>query len=737
MLGDKKRTYQNLKAIAFLFILNVLYFLPLILKKGYIWEDFLFQNYPYRLFASISIRNGSFPFWNPYVAGGIPFFADVQSAVLYPFNLFLAIFVKNSFLSYYLVEMLPLFHLFLAGVFMYLLLRELKLEYQSSLIGAIVYMFNFRFILNFTHINRIMTFVWFPLIFLLFKKTIDELDLKFAFGSGLVIGLISFAGYPQALIVEMLFLFYYFIYRLIVDNKHWKKIMLYSVFAAVIGIGIALWQYIPTLHLLKSSIRADYSYSQIAFDSYNPKRFLSFLVPNIFGSSSGGEANYFGSGPLYFFWEQTTYLGVFPLLFAFFSFTKKRKKFWLFLLIASLFSLSIALGKYFFVHRILYFSIPIFKLMRTPPIHMNSLVFAGTIMASLGLNQFLLRKKSIKKNILIGIAIGGILLSLILYQFTPSNIPGETRGIVSNGIWRFLFLAVAFSILLFLYQRMRINKKQFSILIGTGVFLDLFFTGAFYNAGKISPQRFWGKSDLINYIQTSQNIELTRIAQRTPEGYLLLPRNVGSVHRIFTTSGYNPMQLKRYQTLKGNLRPLNLNSWYRIANVKYAAYFDRNRGIRIRMIENYLPRAKLFYNYKVIKDKEEIKLMAKEDFDPNKTLILEKEPEIPISSPGGGNLSIDFYTLNRIVISVDTKKNAILFLSENYYDRWKATIDREAAEIVPGDFAFRAIMIPKGSHKVVLQYRESFFYPLAALSLLLIITCSLLIIYLKKFRIER
>ncbi|MCK4420174.1 YfhO family protein [candidate division WOR-3 bacterium] len=731
---NKKKFHQseNIKAIVILFLLNIIYFLPIIMKKGYLWEDFLYQNYPYRLFAAVNLRNGIFPFWNPYVFGGIPFFADVQASILYPFNLLLSLFVRNNFLSYYVVQFLPIFHIFLAGVFMFLLLKNLKLKWESSLIGAIIYMFNFRFILHLTHLNRILTFAWFPLIFLLYKKGIDNLDLKFIIGAGLTIGIVAFAGYPQALIIEMLILFYYFIYRLVIDRKQWKRIMLFSLLVMGIGIGIAAFQYLPTAHLMKSSIRADYTYEQIVLDSYNPGRFLTFLVPNLFGTAARGIISYFGPGHSYFFWEQTTYIGIFALFFAFLSYHRERKSFWIFLLISALFSLSISMGRYFFTHRILYFSIPIFKMMRTPPIHMNSLVFLATIMAALGFDRFLLREKQIKNKFLIGIVVFSIILALILYQYIPSEIQKSARVIVSNCIWRFLLLAVAFAVIVGLYTRKKMSRWQFALLIGIGIFIDLFFTGAFYNAGRFSPHRFWAKSGFVSYIQASQESELTRLAQRTPEGHLRLRRNVGSVFRIFVTDGYNPMQLKRYVHIRRDLRPLNLNNWYRIDNVRYAAYLDKN-NLGVREIKNCLPRAKLFFDFTIIKDADEaIRVIATEEFDPDKTVILEESPKIPISYPGEGRLSIDKYTPNRIEISVESRDNAILFLSENYYDRWIATIDGERTEITPCNVTFRAISVPKGKHKIVFQYKEILFYPLLGISLSLILISFFLVIYLHR-----
>ena len=45
-----------------------------------------------------------------------------------------------------------------------------------------------------------------------------------------------------------------------------------------------------------------------------------------------------------------------------------------------------------------------------------------------------------------------------------------------------------------------------------------------------------------------------------------------------------------------------------------------------------------------------------------------------------------------------------LFLSEAYYPGWKARIDGKEARIFSADYAFRAVFIPAGTHKLRLDY---------------------------------
>ncbi|NNE10320.1 MAG: hypothetical protein HKN20_17300, partial [Gemmatimonadetes bacterium] len=68
-------------------------------EQKYFWEDFIYQNYPYRAFHAEEIAGGTFPFWNPFQFGGMPFFADVQTAAFYPPNWLLVPFALDGTLE--------------------------------------------------------------------------------------------------------------------------------------------------------------------------------------------------------------------------------------------------------------------------------------------------------------------------------------------------------------------------------------------------------------------------------------------------------------------------------------------------------------------------------------------------------------------------------------------------------------------------------------------------------------
>src|SRR5436190_4510509 len=98
--------------------------------------DVISQIYPWKKLVIDSWKSGSVPLWNPYSFAGTPLLANYQSAGLSPFNL---LYFILPFIDAWSIQVLlqPL----LAGIFMYLFVRTLKLSKEASLVSAIAFMF--------------------------------------------------------------------------------------------------------------------------------------------------------------------------------------------------------------------------------------------------------------------------------------------------------------------------------------------------------------------------------------------------------------------------------------------------------------------------------------------------------------------------------------------------------------------------------------------------------------------
>jgi hypothetical protein len=79
---------KKILVILGLFVLTLLYFHDVLTGKVLLVErDLATFFYPYRFLWVETVRQGHFPFWNPYLKCGVPLFATIQPGVLYPLSL--------------------------------------------------------------------------------------------------------------------------------------------------------------------------------------------------------------------------------------------------------------------------------------------------------------------------------------------------------------------------------------------------------------------------------------------------------------------------------------------------------------------------------------------------------------------------------------------------------------------------------------------------------------------------
>jgi hypothetical protein len=141
-------------------------------------------NYPWQAFLTRSLRSGDPPFWNPLSFGGQPFLSNGSSAVIYPPRLLAALVLSPSGAH----DLLSVFHVFGAGLAMFLLCRQLRVGTAGSLLGATSWMFA-SFNLAWLHLEVVApVMVFLPLSLLLVRRAVEAPAAGNVLGAALVLG---------------------------------------------------------------------------------------------------------------------------------------------------------------------------------------------------------------------------------------------------------------------------------------------------------------------------------------------------------------------------------------------------------------------------------------------------------------------------------------------------------------------------------------------------------------------
>ena len=160
---------------------------------------------------------------------------------------------------------------------------------------------------------------------------------------------------------------------------------------------------------------------------------------------------------------------------------------------------------------------------------------------------------------------------------------------------------------------------------------------------------------------------------------------------------------------------------------------DLLKGNTIKLYKNRnpSPRAWLVKDFKVLDSKTILSMMIQKEFKPRKEVLLEETPPsltLPHKGGGVGGSEVEFIseTNNRLQLHVETKGNSLLVLSDTYYPGWKAFVDGIPEKIYQANYAFRAVPLGAGTHKVEFVYDPMSFKLGAGVTFLGILGCLLI-----------
>jgi len=720
-------------ALAFLLFLGVVlllyYWRNLIgfpFARTWFWEDFLYQNFPYRVFQALELRDGVFPFWNPYQFGGMPYAADVQAAAFYPPNFLLALAVAGNRLSPVWVELLSVAHALLGGFFLFLLARRLtRCAYASALAGTAWALSGF-FTVRMIHGNVLAVVAWFPLAILLYLRAVEKRSLSAALLGGVVFGVSLLGGSPQYSLFGIFllgFLALYLAVRPFPDGKEkgkrWSAPLLALLLLAVAA-GVASVQLLPTEEMSRLSVRAEMTYEKSIACSYEPASLPTLLLPNLYGTTAGWTTrNYWGPGSYYYHWELCAYTGVVILLLAAAAIVHRPTgRMVLFLWLAALLALLLGLGGYGPLHPLLFRVLPVYDRFRCPGRALFLTAFALTLLgargaALLGTAPEWGRGRKIALTAFVAALIGGGTVLWLLFRPDPEGggaFPPDAPAVALRAFLVFLAVAIAASAVLL---RWAWTGRPAERALRAGVLLllvaELFVYGWNFNSSASDPDAFYREpTDMIDLLRRETAGGMYRVKTRAPEG-LILPRNVGSVLRIPSVDGYNQLKLQRYEDVQ-LAADFPFRRMLDLLGVRVFTYLYREENaLRLGRNDGALPKASFFGGWETAPAGEPLLArLAAREFDPSRTVLLEEGTPLPSRSGAEGRATVLEWGTNGMTLETESDGPGILLVNEIYFPAWTARVDGRRAEVVPANHTLCGVLLEEGGrHTVEIRFRSA------------------------------
>lgn len=689
--------------------------------KNFLITDPVRQEYPWRMLSLSLAKSGILPLWNPYNAAGTPLLANQQSAPFYPLNILFFVF------SFPIAWGLLVFsQIILSAYFLYLYLKSLRLSWEASLFGGIVFAFS-GFSIAWLEWNTVVaTLLWLPLILLSIEKLfISKTKKTYTLWSLLLLfSLVSsfFAGHLQTFFYVGILSAVYFLGKVVISQKKPRNLLA--------GISVALGfavissiQLIPLFQFISLSARSIDVVSWTTPGWFIPYQHLvQFVSPDFFGNPT--TLNYFG---VWNYGELVGYIGIFPLIMVFLAVLGvKRKMVWFYgtaVLVGLLFALPTPIG-------VLPFTLHVPFLSTAQPTRLLAIIdFSLAVLAGFGFD-FLQKNKTKKIWIafgIVGIFFIGIWAFILLgkHIFTPENLTTAKR----NTIVPTLFFILSFLGLVGIFISTQKIKK--AILIGL-IILTLVDVLRF--ADKFIPftqeSYLFPKTKSLAFLQ--KNIGNYRMMTTDSR---ILPPNFSIMYHLQSVDIYDPLYLQRYgefiAAMERNepnisapfgfnriITPHNYQSpLINLLGVKYILSLSPLSGSWFKKVftegqtqiytnTSALPKA--FFVGKTVEasGKQDAinKLFANENNLGNIAITEGIKGDRVYSV---GKLTLKKYSANALVLTVSTPKAGFLVVTDTYYPTWKAYIDGKETPIILTDYTFRGIEVPQGNHTVA--FRDSLF----------------------------
>jgi len=487
----------KIKITAFIFfsIISIIFFHKIIFSDYFFFnEDNRDLFYPNKIISAGILKSGEFPLWDKYRFSGTSFLSEIQSQNFYPPYYVFSFAAPEKQIDY-----LTVLHTVLAGYFMFLLINYLTNNISAGIIAGVFFMFSGPFLQAFKDSNYgiISTVCWIPLILFYFLRMLDTKKYLYSAWFSLAVSMQILAGHLQFVFYTHLMLLLVFIWHIYTTReKVARKIILYTT-AGVLSFCLTAIQLLPTLHFSKQTDRAGgVSYKYATGLSLKPDQLITYIFTDFFGDR---EFNYFGPSTT----SYTGYCGAIAVLFAFYYFIYSRKKIKLVVILVSILSIFLALGKFNPLYSIIY-KLPVFSIFRAPS---RAIIIFSTLIiicSSLGIAKLLNSKKfSIKFFLIPASAIlfaalitlfDDFTLSIILkgYKafynlgfkslwlnyFIINGIPSNAIEIMRNSILSFVIPVFSIMLVCAFYASGKIkNPISVSMLILIAGIFNLWFTG--------------------------------------------------------------------------------------------------------------------------------------------------------------------------------------------------------------------------------------------------------------------
>jgi hypothetical protein len=663
-------------------------------KRVHLWSDISWYHFPLQAYAFASLKAGRFPAWDPTIYCGLPFAANLQTALFYPPTwLLFALSWPGERLSFKAYEAFTLLHVWLAFLLAWRWLRG-RVAPMPAALGALVFACGGFLIYELLHPGVVCATVWLPLGFLAIDQSAERRDWRPLWKLAAASALAFLAGYPSCWLADCIL---WGIYAL--TGRATLRTAIGATAAMAASVALCAVQLLPAMEAASFMVPEP----KYGASPWTWKTLLTANVfPNFLDFNPGHPGNY-EPGCVYFYVGLPALAGVVALLW---------RRGW-----RAVAQPAICLAAVFFLSNPPGALVRFVEQFPTADGVLSTFHFYGgvtpmvALIAALGLNAFLAisRKEPLSPVAVWGVAaVASVwtIYQLVLWR-RGGQFPTGTGTIESTAV----ALAI-FSAALWVFRGATGRTRV--------------WMGALLLLTAVADYKVYGAGRWFNAVPGDVDKEHVRHGIRglNQEVYEVLLAN--RTYRVFLDEGAAP-------------QPTDLRFW----GLTTPQGFDPFLPIPYRdTVQRYIPfrtnrtffpdlhRPELFHAFGVRyvfthEGSGMEPFMAKSsDFrrilGPDESFYRVYEL-VGATAPyrwadGKGEARVTEWTPERRDLEVKSDQGGRFELVEQFYPGWRATVDGRPTAIERRDGAFQAILVPAGAHRVSFSYRSTYLRTGAILS---------------------
>jgi hypothetical protein len=731
------------------------------------WNTFYYRDYgvwgyPYAFYQHESFWRGELPLWNGLSNCGAPLLAQWGTMTLYPFSIIYLLFPLPWSLTYFSFA-----HLFLGSLGMFYLCLNWSGSRAGGAVAGTAYLFNGLAFSCLIWPSYLVALGWMPWVVLTAERAALDGGRRIVFAA-VVAALQLLAGAPEIVAMTWLLMAALWIHSLIrrprsedatireneqldwaTTARKWivrNRVLSCRILAIVLlAAGLAAAQLLPFFDLLLHSNRdASFSDSKWAMPSWG---WANFFVP-LFHCFQTFQGPFFQQSQAFF---GSYYLGVGILALAVWGIWKcSDSRIWILASVAA-FAALLALGENGFLYSIAKQISPLIQIARYPVKFLLLWGFVVPLIAGLAMSRIELgtaQGRRYERSLAMAfssaaVLIGSTLLIAKLYPFAYDRWPAT----LNNGLLRLLFLGgFAGAIILFA----RSNTCRWRGISLLAVLLTVcgdtlthipwqnpslpwhVLAGGLWQAQPDAPPApKYGESRAFVTGRAEQQLTASTITNPTEAllgGRLALWLNLHLLDGIPKVNGATILQTRQQKQLERLLNQQTNSLPIGFLDFVGVSCMSGPSIIEWMPRTNYCSMISGGQKPEFADDTTVFTKLMESSFDSRQTVFLPPElrSNVTISNSSKVEVGDATVSMHRVKFRATAAEPAICVVAQTFYHCWRPFIDGKPAKLLRANAAFQAIVVPAGTHEIVLVYRDYAFWVGVAISVATIGACVLL-----------